>query len=82
MWACCNSLDATPKTSGAIMTLVRAHIKGKALKDIRTKTHAELELTVTMFKAVQEAMDDEAFRKLTMQEWPELAFFPADGGMI
>ena len=64
------------------MTHVRAHIKGKALKDIRTKTHQELALTVAMYSAVQEALDDEEFRKLTLQLYPELAFFPADGGMI
>ena len=64
------------------MTQVRAHIKGKALKDIRTKTHQELALTVAMFKAVEAALDDDALRELTLKEWPELAFFPADGGMI
>jgi len=61
------------------MTHVRTHIKGKALKSIRTKTHAELALTVTLFKAVEEALTDEEFRKLTLQEWPELANIEAWG---
>lgn len=61
------------------MTTVRAHIKGKALKDIRTKTHQELALTVAMYSAVQEALDDEEFRKLTLQEWPELGNIEAWG---
>ncbi len=67
------------------MTHVRAHIKGHELSAMQKRAHDELALEPILrdlSRDIQAAMDDDAMRELTLKEWPELAFFPADGGMI
>ena len=60
------------------MTTVRAHIKGKALKDIRTKVHDELRLNL-LEEAFKRAVEDDLFRQECLREWPELGNIEAWG---
>lgn len=64
---------------------VRAHYKGKDLITRRKAVIMDLQLELILrqlYRDIQEAAGIEYERGIVFAEFPELQFFPADGGMI